>query len=52
MDYPDSLLRRVLMYPFVGFDLLPHLVISLLNCFHIGPGPGFACSEKEGQRDL
>lgn len=31
MDYPDSLLRRILMYPFVGFDLLPHLVIDRTN---------------------
>jgi len=28
MDYPDSLLRRILMYPFIGFELLPHLVID------------------------
>lgn len=28
MDYPDSALRRILMYPFIGFDLLPHLVID------------------------
>ena len=28
MNYPDSLLRRILMYPFIGFELLPHLVID------------------------
>ena len=28
LDYPDSILRRGLMYPFIGFDLLPNKVLD------------------------